>query len=63
MFGAMDEDGFYHAQLVTGETGLVPSNFVEKVAEGEGGEEGGREGEKGRLGKVERTEGREGVVR
>ena len=44
MFGEMDADGFYFSQLVTGERGLVPSNFVEKVAEGEGGEEGGREG-------------------
>lgn len=33
----MDNDGFYLSQLVTGETGLVPSNFVEKVEDGEGG--------------------------
>lgn len=31
VFGEMDSDGFYRAQLMTGEEGLVPSNFVEKV--------------------------------
>ena len=39
-FGDMDADGFYFSQLVSGETGLVPSNFVEKVAEGEESEWG-----------------------
>ena len=42
MFGEMDEDGFYFSQLVTGESGLVPSNFVEKVT----GEDGGKEEER-----------------
>ena len=37
MFGDMDNDGFYTAQQMSGEKGLVPSNFVEKVADGEGG--------------------------
>lgn len=42
----MDEDGFYLSQLMTGESGLVPSNFVEKVD----GEDGGKENERGREG-------------
>ena len=36
VFGDMDADGFYYSQLQTGETGLVPSNFVEKVEDPEG---------------------------
>ena len=36
VYGEPDGDGFYHAQLETGEEGLVPSNFVELVAEGGG---------------------------
>ena len=36
VFGEMDGDGFYHAQLTTGEEGLVPSNFIELVEQGEG---------------------------
>ena len=36
VFGDMDGDGFYMAQLQSGETGLVPSNFVEKVEDAEG---------------------------
>lgn len=36
VYGGADDDGFYHAQLETGEEGLVPSNFVELVAEGGG---------------------------
>ena len=50
VFGDMDADGFYLTQLVTGESGLVPSNFVEKVADGEGGEEEGGRGERGLKG-------------
>ena len=36
VFGEMDGDGFYHAQLTTGEEGLVPSNFIELVEQEEG---------------------------
>ena len=36
VFGEMDGDGFYRAQLTTGEGGLVPSNFIEMV-EDDGG--------------------------
>ena len=65
MFGEMDADGFYFSQLVTGERGLVPSNFVEKVAEGDGGEERGereeREGGKGDKGDRERGGGEKSV--
>lgn len=32
----MDEDGFYHGQLMSGETGLVPSNFIERVMDDSG---------------------------
>ena len=52
----MDEDGFFFAQLMNGESGLVPSNFVERVME-EGGQEGEREG--GREGERRREGGRE----
>lgn len=31
VFGSVDEDGFYVAELLTGERGLVPSNFLEEV--------------------------------
>ena len=73
VFGEMDDDGFYFAQLMNGENGMVPSNFVEKVDEGEeegevvqegerqereGGERGGRE----RREKEKRERGREEVV-
>ena len=34
VFGDMDGDGFYHAQLTTGEMGLAPSNFIEIVEDG-----------------------------
>ena len=34
VFGEMDGDGFYHAQLTTGEMGLAPSNFIEIVEDG-----------------------------
>ena len=60
VFGEMDDDGFYFAQLMSGENGMVPSNFVEKIDEGEEGEvveEGERqERERGR----ERREKEEG---
>ena len=36
VYGDMDGDGFYHAQLTTGEEGLVPSNFIELVEQEEG---------------------------
>ena len=36
VYGEMDGDGFYHGQLTTGEEGLVPSNFIELVEQGEG---------------------------
>ena len=31
VYGDMDEDGFYHGQLMNGDNGLVPSNFIERV--------------------------------
>lgn len=31
VYGDMDADGFYHGQLMNGESGLVPSNFIERV--------------------------------
>jgi len=31
VYGDMDEDGFYHGQLESGESGMVPSNFIERV--------------------------------
>ena len=31
VFGEMDEDGFYQGQLMDGEVGLIPSNFIERV--------------------------------
>ena len=37
VFGEMDEDGFYQGQLMDGETGLVPSNFIERVMDDTGG--------------------------
>ena len=42
----MDDDGFYFAQLMNGENGMVPSNFVEKVDEGEEEGEVVQEGER-----------------
>ncbi|XP_071093926.1 RIMS-binding protein 2-like isoform X10 [Haliotis cracherodii] len=34
VLGEMDEDGFFEGELVDGRRGLVPSNFIEKVADG-----------------------------
>ena len=31
MVGDMDPDGFYLAKLMNGRTGMVPSNYVERV--------------------------------
>lgn len=31
VYGDMDEDGYYHGQLMTGQSGMIPSNFIEKV--------------------------------
>ena len=31
VYGSMDDDGFFHGQLMNGENGLVPSNFIERV--------------------------------
>ena len=39
MLGGMDDDGFYQGQLMSGQTGLIPSNFIEKVMD-ESGERG-----------------------
>lgn len=36
VYGEMDDDGFYHAQLMSGESGMVPSNFIERVMDEEG---------------------------
>ncbi len=36
VYGGVDVDGFYQSRLATGETGLVPSNFVEPVEDGDG---------------------------
>ncbi|KAK3585385.1 hypothetical protein CHS0354_004665 [Potamilus streckersoni] len=33
IYGEMDEDGFYDGELISGRRGLVPSNFIEKVAD------------------------------
>ncbi|XP_034068400.1 RIMS-binding protein 2 [Gymnodraco acuticeps] len=33
VYGTMDEDGFYEGELLDGQRGLVPSNFVESVAD------------------------------
>ncbi|XP_033974509.1 RIMS-binding protein 2 isoform X2 [Trematomus bernacchii] len=33
VYGPMDEDGFYEGELLDGQRGLVPSNFVESVAD------------------------------
>lgn len=33
VYGEMDGDGFYHGKLLSGVTGLVPSNFVEPVTD------------------------------
>ena len=37
VYGDMDEDGYYHGQLMTGQSGMVPSNFIERVSEDDGG--------------------------
>ena len=42
VYGDVDEDGFYHAQHQNGEIGLVPSNFVEEVADENGMSTGSR---------------------
>ncbi|XP_026052109.1 RIMS-binding protein 2 isoform X1 [Carassius auratus] len=47
VYGNMDDDGFYEGELLDGQRGLVPSNFVEFVQDKEkpsieGGEEQGR---------------------
>ncbi|XP_047229514.1 RIMS-binding protein 2 isoform X3 [Girardinichthys multiradiatus] len=44
VYGDMDDDGFYEGELLDGQRGLVPSNFVEFVQDkekliGEGGED------------------------
>ncbi len=36
VYGDMDDDGFYHGQLMTGESGMVPSNFIERVVDEDG---------------------------
>nr|KAG5693025.1 hypothetical protein BaRGS_005649 [Batillaria attramentaria] len=33
VLGDMDEDGFFEGELIDGRRGLVPSNFIERVAE------------------------------
>ncbi|XP_065934810.1 RIMS-binding protein 2 isoform X12 [Magallana gigas] len=33
VYGEMDEDGFFDGELLDGRRGLVPSNFIEKVAD------------------------------
>ncbi|XP_077865803.1 RIMS-binding protein 2-like [Saccoglossus kowalevskii] len=33
VYGDMDEDGFYEGELMDGRRGLVPSNFIERVAD------------------------------
>ncbi|XP_056274392.1 RIMS-binding protein 2 isoform X3 [Pseudoliparis swirei] len=35
VYGTMDEDGFYEGELLDGQRGLVPSNFVESVQDNE----------------------------
>ena len=35
VYGEMDGDGFFQGRLVSGATGLVPSNFVERISEDE----------------------------
>ncbi|XP_034397772.1 RIMS-binding protein 2 [Cyclopterus lumpus] len=35
VYGTMDEDGFYEGELLDGQRGLVPSNFVESVQDEE----------------------------
>ncbi len=36
VFGEMDNDGFYHGQLLSGKSGMVPSNFIDRVMDEEG---------------------------
>ncbi|KAK3083880.1 hypothetical protein FSP39_004557 [Pinctada imbricata] len=33
VYGEMDEDGFFDGELIDGRKGLVPSNFIERVAD------------------------------
>uniref|UniRef100_A0A0N5AA89 SH3 domain-containing protein n=1 Tax=Syphacia muris TaxID=451379 RepID=A0A0N5AA89_9BILA len=33
VYGEMDEDQFYHGETLDGQTGLVPSNYVERVTD------------------------------
>lgn len=35
VYGDMDDDGYYHGQLMSGQSGMIPSNFIEKVADDE----------------------------
>ncbi|XP_074494761.1 RIMS-binding protein 2 isoform X10 [Sebastes fasciatus] len=35
VYGTMDEDGFYEGELLDGQRGLVPSNFVDFIQDGE----------------------------
>nr|1WIE_A Chain A, RIM binding protein 2 [Homo sapiens] len=35
VYGDMDEDGFYEGELLDGQRGLVPSNFVDFVQDNE----------------------------
>lgn len=39
VYGDMDDDGYYHGQLMSGQSGMIPSNFIEKVADDEGEQE------------------------
>ncbi|XP_071945294.1 uncharacterized protein [Antedon mediterranea] len=34
VYGDADEDGFYEGELMSGERGLVPGNFIERIADG-----------------------------
>ena len=36
VYGDIDEDGFYHGQLPSGQVGLIPSNFIERVMDESG---------------------------
>ena len=42
IYGEMDDDGFYHGQLMSGESGMVPSNFIERVPDDEGNPNSGQ---------------------
>ncbi|XP_041666055.1 RIMS-binding protein 2 isoform X2 [Cheilinus undulatus] len=43
VYGNMDDDGFYEGELLDGQRGLVPSNFVEFVQDKEKPAEGGED--------------------